>query len=380
MRTRLFQTAFYCFWASTALLLPAAEPPGPLWLHPICKPLPTNLQGPFVKLGHGGVLGVHEDKAMISLDGGRTWEARPMFSKEQNLKISNERALLRTRDGTILAVFLNAADYKWGWDEQKQAPIDGIHMNTWVARSTDKGRTWEAKIIQPRYWCGDVRDMIQTREGRIIVTLQRLLPDPTRHATIAYTSDDDGKSWEPTHLVDVGGRGHHDGSIEATIAELRDGRIWMLLRTNLDQFWQAFSEDGGRSWRKVGPSGIDASSAPGLLKRLQSGRLILIWNRLYPEGQTSWPRTAPNSAFSKPAASVFREEVSAALSDDDGKTWTKPLVIARRPRASLAYPHLLEYEPGLLWLTTMQGNLRLVFREDDLLKAIAQPQPTASKR
>ena len=73
--------------------------------------------------------------------------------------------------------------------------------------------------------------------------------------------------------------------MEATVAELSNGRLLMLIRTNLDRFWEAYSDDGGRYWREIRPSQIDASSSPGYLIRLASGRLALVWNRLYPEGK-----------------------------------------------------------------------------------------------
>jgi len=41
------------------------------------------------------------------------------------------------------------------------------------------------------------------------------------------------------------------------------------------------------------------------------------------------------------------------------------VVIARKPGASLAYPYLFEASPGELWITTMQGGVRLKLREAD---------------
>ena len=43
------------------------------------------------------------------------------------------------------------------------------------------------------------------------------------------------------------------------------------------------------------------------------------------------------------------------------------MVIARNraARARLAYPYLFEASPGELWLTTMQGEVRLKLREAD---------------
>src|SRR3546814_5276299 len=98
--------------------------------------------------------------------------------------------------------------------------------------------------------------------------------------------------------------------MEATIAELNDGRLWMLIRTNYGRFWESFSDDRGRSWRVLMPSDIDASTAPGQLARLASGRLALAWNRLYPEGHTDdagLPRY--DARYAATPALDFREEL-----------------------------------------------------------------------
>jgi hypothetical protein len=87
---------------------------------------------------------------------------------------------------------------------------------------------------------------------------------------------------------------------------------------------------------------------------------------LAPEGQpVSFRR---NDVFSERSASWHREELSIAFSDDDGKTWTEPVVIARnQPKTDFAYPWILERRPGELWITTMVGNLKLRLMEDDFV-------------
>jgi hypothetical protein len=64
--------------------------------------------------------------------------------------------------------------------------------------------------------------------------------------------------------------------------------------------------------------------------------------------------------------------LSIAFSDDECKTWTRPVVIARNadPRAWLAYPYLFEASSGELWITTMQGDVRLKLRESDFCSGI----------
>ena len=214
-------------------------------------------------------------------------------------------------------------------------------------------------------WTGAVRDMIQTKDGRVIFTAMKMRHDPGRHSVLTYWSDDDGKSWKASNLIDLGGRGHHGGVTEPTLTELKDGSVWLLIRTNWGQFWSGYSHDGGRFWRVIQPSGIPASSAPGLLKRTASGRLLLLWNRPLPEGKDKWPLSGGDGLWSDAPVSNHREELSLAFSDDEGKSWTKPVVIARQSGKWIAYPYAFEYRPGEFWITTMQGGLRIRLREKD---------------
>lgn len=348
-------------------LAQAAEAPNALWLHPKCEKLPTNTLGPFVRLGDGTLFAVDETQGLVSRDNGKTWGAASSFAIAPNVKASGERALIRTRDGVIILAFLNAGDMVWKWNEAKKDADPGTRLPTCAVRSLDEGKTWQDLQVLHEEWSGCIRNMIQTRSGRVIFTAMKLLNNPGRHCALTYVSDDNGKTWQHSNIIDLGGNGHHDGATEGTIEQLNDGRIWQLIRTNLDRFWEAFSDDEGLSWRVIQPSNIDASSSPGLLKRLASGRLLLVWNRLYPEGKNTYPRTEKNGQWSSVPASVHRAELSIAFSEDDGKTWSKPVVLARQQGVSLAYPYVFEHEPGELWITTMQGDVRVSLRETDFL-------------
>ena len=93
---------------------------------------------------------------------------------------------------------------------------------------------------------------------------------------------------------------------------------------------------------------------------------MLLWNRLYPEGRTETARRG--APWSETAASYHREELSLAFSDDEGKTWGAPVVIATLPGKWVSYPYLFERQPGELWITTMQGGLRAVLHEKDFVR------------
>jgi len=77
--------------------------------------------------------------------------------------------------------------------------------------------------------------------------------------------------------------------------------------------------------------------------------------------------TGGDNEWSEVPVSNHREELSLAFSEDDGKTWTQPVVIARQPGKWLSYPYLFEPAPGVVWLTTMQGMVRVSFLESDLV-------------
>src|SRR5262249_54431135 len=122
------QVRFHFLWLAGVLLAAltgesrAAEPKPAL--HAECSPLPTDLLGPFARQGDGSMLAIDGDASRFSTDEGKTWSApRPLFTAGQNMKISPERALLRTRDGALILAFMNYNDIVFNWDKvRKDAP------------------------------------------------------------------------------------------------------------------------------------------------------------------------------------------------------------------------------------------------------------------
>ncbi len=362
-------TIFTCLFAATMVLasvtaVGAAEK-GPLWLHPDTVALPTDILGPFVRLDDGRILAADKTGVHASSDEGKTWESWPLETGME-FGVSNERALLYTRDGVLILACMNTAEKVWKWNSAIHDADPGTTLPTYALRSLDQGRTWEKPIKLHDEWSGAVRNMIQTADGRVVFTAMRLLAKPGRHSVLTYSSIDDGASWKPSNVIDLGGQGHHGGATEATTIELKDGRLWKLIRTNLGVFWQAWSEDG-IYWRTLAASTIPASSAPGQLLRLKSGRMVLLWNRPYPEGETTFPLSGGDKEWSEVPVSNHRWELSIAFSDDEGVTWSDATVIARQKNVWLAYPYLFERVPGEIWLTTMQGGVRVAFQEADFL-------------
>ncbi len=92
-------------------------------------------------------------------------------------------------------------------------------------------------------------------------------------------------------------------------------------------------------------------------------------------------RGGSGSRFSEAAVVNHREELSICFSDDDGKSWTAPRIIAKnlqypnqdKMASWIAYPFVVEPAPGLLWITTMQGGLKISINESDFINQEKAP-------
>ena len=341
-------------------------------LHPQVAWLPFVWDGPLAQFSDGTLVTLDSHETHRSADGGVTWSSTPTFPRDRTtneIKPSREMSLCVTRKGTLVAAFMNLNErYGLGWDENRHDGALDCRLPQYVMRSTDGGRSWSKPLMLHEAWTGEVRDLIETRSGRLVLSSMRFLHHPGRHSVVSYVSDDDGESWQNAQTIDLGGKGHHGGVTEASIEQLKDGRVWMLLRTNWGFFWQAFSEDEGFTWRDIRPSKIACASAPGMVKRLRSGRLMLLWNRPYPEGETTFPMSGGDGNWSEVPVSNHRSQLSLAFSEDEGVSFSQPIMIAsRKPTEWLSYPRVLERQAGEVWVTTMQGGLHVRLHEADFV-------------
>ena len=189
--------------------------------------------GPFIRLKDGSILTIVESggKCSISKDEGKTWNTISTFDSEKYIVWSP--VVIQTRTGVIIMGFTNGkekANWKWN-NETHDSP--GAILPAYTARSLDGGKTWQDFQKLHDDWTGMNRDIIETSEGNVVYTTMMLKHNPGRHTVVTYTTKDDGKSWIRSNIVDMGGSGNHGGAMESTLEQLKDGRLWMLLRTNL---------------------------------------------------------------------------------------------------------------------------------------------------
>jgi len=324
-------------------------------LHPKASALPFTHQGPFVSTAEDGVLCVDAKNALRSSDEGRTWDSAPLFAEPAKFTVSSERALLRTREGVVISAWMNLAERSqpkdWRWGEKDVSWKDFV-LPTYSCRSTDDGKTWETPVKLSDPWCGCIHSLIQMKSGRIVLVGQEIIPQ-WRHATVMWASDDLGQSWQRGDVLDYGvGTHDHAGSIEGSVIERKDGTLYLLLRTEAGFLWEATSRDGLK-WDGLKQTAIKSVTCCPQMARLSDGRIALLWN--------APPRHNPKSGSS-------RVELSLAFSEDETATWSKPVIVAANYASGgrVSYPYLYERKPGELWITTMQGGLRMKVNTADL--------------
>lgn len=241
--------------------------------------------------------------AVESADGGSTWTNHRVLvvtePGEMNIFSPN---FLRGLDGSILFFFMRQVDVP-----------DKAPSGTQIAlKSTDEGRTFQpfAKFAvgEPLGLCNAVAQ--RTNSGRILLPVMHTTKIGKEHwelygqGAMLY-SDDDGRSWSQSSArVVLPMR----GVMEPHVEQAADGRIIMVMRTQLGSVFVSESHDDGITWSLPQTTGLTApESCPVICKIPSTGDLLLIWN---------------NSQYN-PAVSHFgrRSPLTAAISRD-GRTWS----------------------------------------------------------
>ncbi|MEB2359737.1 MAG: exo-alpha-sialidase [Bryobacteraceae bacterium] len=277
--------------------------------------------------------------AATSSDGGKTWSQR--FTLQPNIGKQNvmSASFLRLRSGDILFFFA-----------VKNSPEDLYMM---VRRSSDDGKTWSepARVVRERGYYGMNNDRaVQLASGRIICPVyftEKVWTKTEGFRTVSYYSDDDGRTWKRGRTVlECPQR----GAMEPGLLELRDGRLLQIIRTQMGMIWHALSNDGGDTWTSPEPWTMAAPEAPSTLVRLpKTGELLLIYN----------PTVKLGTGHSGP-----RTPLAAAISKDEGRTWSLPKAIEEDPAATYAYTSVTFHQERALltYYYAKDGLLSLKFK------------------
>ncbi len=314
---------------------------------------PRNSEGDIVPLGDGSLLaawsefygGNRDDSAARisakrSSDGGRTWGER--FTLRENTGAENVMSVsfVRLAPDELLLFYL---------EKHSREDLDVL-----VTRSTDDGRSWGAPVLvtpEAGYHVMNNARVLQTSAGRLIcpvATTERVWEKGHTFRTVCYLSDDGGRTWRRS-------RGEANapkrGAMEPGLIEKADGRILQTIRTQTGKQWASLSADGGDTWSEATPWTVVSPEAPATLADLPENRgWLLIHNPTLDPSNSHGGRRTP---------------LVAAISRDEGATWSAPVMIETDPEQTYSYTSIDFHEGRVLftyYVADAKGRLSWKFK------------------
>lgn len=173
-------------------------------------------------------------------------------------------------------------------------------------------------------------DGIMMCKPTVLSTGEWLLPASTWRKTDnsakAVVSTDQGKTWRVKGACNVPMQVRSYD--EHMLVEKQDGRLWLLARTNYG-IGESISTDHGKTWPELKKSSIAHANARFFIRRLNSKNLLLVKHGPI-DTQTG------------------REQLTAFISEDDGKTWPHSMLLDERKGVS--YPDGVQAKDGTIYI------------------------------
>jgi len=263
--------------------------------------------------------------AKESADGGMSWGHHRVITTtapgDMNVYSPN---LIRAQDGSILFLFM-----------RQHQLLDGPDRSLYAWKSFDEGATFQPFAEFARDFNVSLCNAVVKRlsSGRLLLPtmgMDHLGGHPDFHqgnGTVLY-SDDDGLSWQEAdnrlHLPML-------GVMEPHLEETRDGRVLLVMRSQLGSLFMSESADNGQSWSKPQASCLRTpESCPEICRIPSTGDLLLIWNNApyhpdfaYYEGRSHFGKRSP---------------LTAAVSRDEGRSWEHLRDIEDDPTRAFSNP------------------------------------------
>jgi predicted neuraminidase len=204
----------------------------------------------------------------------------------------------------------------------------GVNVPAWeslVVRSTDGGCTYGKPELLPKGFLGPIKNKpVRMGNGEWLCGSSI---EPEWECRMEVYAPAIGQ-WIHSAPVAVEGLPDGKGLIQPGVWESTPGCVHALMRSSEGHVYRADSADYGRTWAPPvattlpnNNSGLDAT-------RLEDGRVALVYNPV----EKNWgPRTP----------------LHLVLSEDNGTTWGKPIVLEDEP-GEYSYPGIIPVPGGLV--------------------------------
>ncbi|MDR2920032.1 MAG: glycoside hydrolase [Tannerella sp.] len=272
-----------------------------------------------------------------SIDGGDSWE-------EVLIVDPDGRGPVRAFDPEIWIAPDNSLWLFWAQHTKETLSKAGV----WAIR------TFDIENASPD-WSSPMRltDGVMMCKPLVLSDGDWLLPVSTwrytNESAKVVASSDNGKTWVIRGACDV--PEEYRIFDEHMLVEKKDSSLWMLVRTTYG-IGESFSEDKGKTWSKLMPSLFEHTSSRFFIRRLISGNLLLV----------------KHGPIQKKTG---RNHLMAFISKDDGKTWSRGLLLDER--LQISYPDGQQTADGYIHLTydySRRGEQLILytkFKEEDIL-------------
>lgn len=283
---------------------------------------------------------------VTSGDDGKTWSGPKLVIDPPGPVRAYDPAIWHDPSGRMWVFW--AQSYRW-WDGRS---------GVW-AITTDDSDQENPKWTEPRRLCNG----IMMNKPTVLSNGDWLLPVaiwkqpakesiehrfdlPEERGGNIFISKDQGKTFQLLGQTDVPERTFD----EHMIVERKDNSLWTLVRTRYG-IGESISTDGGKTWSEGKASDIPHVNARFFIRRLKSGKLLMVRHN--------------------PADKKSRRDLTAFLSQDDGKTWQGGLLLDER--SGVSYPDGVQSDDGTIYIiydfarTRDKKILMATFTEEDVL-------------
>ena len=305
---------------------------------------PDNVEGSIPgisRLANDDILAVYmspgEIKGVLSSDNGRTWEDPFLIVKGDDI---GDPSLLAT-ENRVLLNYSSVESIVEGDDEYPR-----YRSSRWMQKmSSDNGRTWgEAKKLETgRVYCASPHEGIVLRSKMLVWPFTWVkncegTSEPLEGEMVGVSSvmksSDGGETWVKGGDVNVD---TPNGADEPSVVELKNGDLFMIIRTAIGRHYQSVSSDSGKTWSEPEPSMLVASNTPAALYRIthDPSRVLVVWDN------TPYIH-APN-----------RFPLNVAVSYDECKTWAHCRILTN-PGCQVSYPGITAARDGTILVIWQQ--------------------------
>ena len=257
---------------------------------------------------------------MYSDDEGMTWYESAVAVVHPDATVSVTKPQLWTLDdGRLWVSWTQHTVYN---DEAK---FDG-RMGTWAAICENPGDP-----VDQLSWSEPVRLFEGRGNGKITVLnrgqaneewLTTAFDWIDRNYSKVYSSTDKGATWTLKGKAEVTGSTYNN-AILTERKENGESVLWMLLRQLEGNMKESFSYDGGKTWTNAQTSHIEHPNSAIYVGWTSSGKLLMINHKDF----------------------TGRNNLTAFLSEDGGKTWSYTLLLDAR--SGVSYPDVIESNGAL---------------------------------